>query len=226
MMKFKGIATALILFLPLLTVAQALYQSPLRIIDGFGFTGAARWTNEIPTTQPVYEILRASTVTGAWTHFFYVTNINATTITNALGNAAGGIFHKLAWISDTQTVFNYAFDEGFGTGPAVIGQLKLTFVPGPNLGIWFCAEVGSANHRHPTGSAPFAGGGVTVTPTNHFVRLNFTPIAGDQGVYLEGLMQLGMTNGRPIYTSFAGTVFENTISGSNPIGTFTATRGQ
>ncbi|HEY0550356.1 MAG TPA: hypothetical protein VGF13_12205 [Verrucomicrobiae bacterium] len=225
MMKFKGIATALILFLPLFTFAQVLYQSPLRVIGGFGSTGAVRWTNEIPTTQPVYEILRASTVTGAWTHFFYVTNASSTTITNALGVSPSAIFHKLAWIGDTQTVFNYVFDEGFGQ-PAVIGQLKLTFVPGPNLGVWFCAEVGSVNHRHPTGSAPFAGGGVTVTPSNHFVRLNFTPIAGDSGVYLEGSMQLGMTNGRPVYTSFAGTVFENGIVGPSPIGTFTATRGQ
>jgi hypothetical protein len=225
MMKFKGIATASILFMPLFILAQALYQSPLRIIGGFGPTGAARWTNDIPTTQPVYDILRASTVTGAWTHFFYVTNAHSTTITNALGAFPGNIFHKLVWISDTQTVFNYVFDEGFGQ-PAVIGQLKLTFVPGPNLGVWFCAEVGSFNHRHPTGSASFAGGGVIVTPTNHFVRLNFTPIAGDSGVYLEGPMQLGMTNGRPIYTSFAGTVFENGIVGPSPIGTFTATRGQ
>ena len=225
-MKIKGIATALILFVPLFTFAQTLYQSPLRLLGGFGRTGAARWTNDVLTTQPVYEILRAPTVTGAWTHFFFVTNANLTTITNALGGSAGGIFHKLNWISDTQTVFNYVFDEGFGV-PAVIGQLNLTFVPGPNLGVWFCAETGFAmNHRHPTGSASFAGGGVTVTSTNHFVRLNFTPIGGDSGVYLEGPMQLGMTNGRPIYTGFSGTVFENGIVGPSPIGTFTATRGQ
>ena len=225
MMKFEGIATALILFLPLSAGAESLYQSPLHILGGFDSTGAMRWTNDVPTRQPVYEILSVSTVTGAWTHFFYITNANSTTITNALGTSPSAIFHKLAWISDTQTVFNYVFDEGFGA-PAVIGQLNLTFVPGPNLGVWFCAEVGSVNHRHPIGSAPFAGGGVTVTTNNHFVRLNFTPIAGDSGVYLEGQMQLGMTNGRPIYTSFAGTVFENGIVGPSPIGTFTATRGQ
>lgn len=225
-MKIKGIAAALILFLPLCTFAQALYQSPLRIIGGFGRAGVARWTNDVLTTQPVYEILRAPTVTGVWTHFFYVTNANSTTITNALGTSAGSIFHKLAWISDTQTVFDYyLFDEVAGS--SVIGQLNLSFVPGPGLGVWFCAYSPPVmNARHPTGSASFAGGGVTVTPTNHFVRLNFTPIAGDQGVYLEGAMQLGTNNGRPIYTSFAGTVFENTISGSNPIGTFTATRAQ
>lgn len=225
-MKTKGIATALILFMPIFTFAQVLYQSPLRFLGGFGRSGATRWTNDVPTTRPVYEILRASTVTGAWTHFYFVTNVHSTIITNALVSSPSAIFHKLAWISDTQSVFNYAFDEGFGTGPAVIGQLNLTFVPGPGLGVWFCAEVGSVNRRHPTGTAPFAGGGVTVTSTNHFVRLNFTPVAGDSGVYLEGQMQLGMTNGRPIYTSFAGTVFENGIVGPSPIGTFTATRGQ
>lgn len=222
MIKSKGIATAWILFMPIFTFAQALYQSPLRTLGGFDSSGAIRWTNDVATTRPVYEILRASTVTGPWTHFFYATNTSSTTITNALGTSPSAIFHKLAWINDTQTVFDYVFDEGFGQ-PAVIGQLYLTFVPGPNLGVWFCGNVGSVNNRHPVGSAAFAGGSVTVT-TNHFVRLNFTPIAGDSGVFLEGFMQLGMTNGRPIYTSFAGTVFENGIVGPSPIGTFTATR--
>ncbi len=223
MTKIKGIAAASMALMAGTVLAQVAYQTPLRIIGGFGKSAVARWTNDIPTTRPVYEILRAANATGAWTHFFFVTNISSTTITNALGASVGEIFHKLAWISDTQTVFNYVFDEGFGM-PAVIGQLNLTFVPGPNLGVWFCAEVGSVNHRHPTGNAAFAGGGVTVTPTNHFVRLNFTPIAGDSGVYLEGPMQLGMDNGRPIYTSFSGTVFENGFAGPSPIGTFTATR--
>ena len=225
MKKIKGIATALILFMAFFTFAQVPYQSPLRLLGGFGKSGAASWTNDVLTTRPVYQILRSPTVTGAWTHFFYVTNAHATTITNALGTSGGEIFHKLAWISDTQTVFNYIFDEGYGM-PAVIGQLNLTFVPGPGLGVWFCAEINSVDHRHPTGSASFAGGGIIVTPTNHFVRLNFTPLAGDTGVFLEGPMQIGLTNNRPIYTGFAGTVFENGIVGPSPIGTFTATRGQ
>jgi hypothetical protein len=223
-MKFKGIATASILLVPLFGLTQALYQSPLRMIRGFNATGVTRWTNDIPTTAPVYQILRASNVTGAYSHFFFVTNVTSTTITNTLSAGGGGVFHKLAWISDTQTVFNYVFDEG--NGPVIIGQLNLTFVPGTNLGVWFCAEIGPSSDRHPTGMASFAGGGITVTPTNHSVRLNFTPVAGDSGVFLEGLMQLGMTNGRPIYTSFSGTVFENGVAGPSAFGTFTATRSQ
>lgn len=223
-MKKKEITAGLVLFVSTFAVAQISYQSPLRLIGGFGHRGTLEWTNEIHTTQPVYEMLRGSTVTGAWTHFLYITNRHSTTLTNVLGSSAGEIFHKLAWISDTQTVFNYAFEETQGF-QSVTGQLSLTFTPGPNLGVWFCTETGQGTeHYHPTGSAAFPGGGISVTPTNHSVRLLFTPLVGDTGVFLEGVMQHGVTNGKSIYTGFSGTVFENRFVGSVTIGTFTATR--
>jgi hypothetical protein len=226
-MKVRGFILALASFSATAAFAQVVSPHPIRIIGGLGTNGALGWTNYIPTTVPVYEVLRASTVTSAWSHFLFVTNQHNAVVTNALAGA-GEIYHKLAWVGDTQTVFNYVFDEGFGV-PAVIGQLNVTFVPGTNMGVWFCAETQFAvNHFHPTGSASFwgGGGGITLTPTNHAVRLYFTPPFGDMGVFLEGTMTLGTTNGRSIYTGFAGEVFENRFGGPERIGTFTATRSQ
>lgn len=223
-MKTKVITAALILFVTAFAAAQTSYQNPLRILSGFDHGGIIKWTNQIHTTWPVYEMLRASTVTGAWTHFFYITNQHSTPLTNAFGTSAGEIFHKVAWIGDTQTVFNYTFEEPQGF-QSVTGQLSLSFTPGTNLGVWSCAETGQGTeHYHPTGSAVFAGGGIAVTPTNHAVRLLFNPLVGDTGVYLEGVMHQGMTNNKSIYTGFSGTVFENRFVGPVTIGTFTATR--
>ena len=209
-------------------MAQGVYLHPIQVLGGFSSSGALTWTNYIPTTAPTYAVLRASTVRGDWSSFVFVTNAHTATLTNSLAGP-GQSYHKLAWIADTQTVFNYVFEEVPGS-PSVIGQLNLTFVPGTNMGVWFLAETPFAiNHYHPVGSAAFwaGGGGVTLTTlTNHSVKLHFTPPFGDMGVHLEGTLELSTTNGRPIYTKFSGSVFENRFGGPEEIGTFTATRSQ
>lgn len=223
-MRVTGLFCLLVGCLTSAAFAQGSGPHPIQIFGGFGASGVLQWSNSIPTTQPVYEIMRGNTVMGAWTAGVFVTNQHSAVVTNSLAGA-GQVFHRVRWVNDTSTRFDYVFDEGYGV-PAVIGQLNLTFVTGPNLGTWLCAEYLSVDERHPTGTGNFVGGGITVTPTNHLVRLVFTPLVADSGVYLEGVMQLGTQSGRAIYTGFSGTVYENGFAGPSSIGTFTATRSQ
>jgi hypothetical protein len=201
-------------------VAQG-QQNPMRV-RGLTQGGLLTWTNNVLTTAPVYDVVVSTNLPGNWVHYAYVTNQNSLTITNPPVRPS---FYKVGWIGDTPTQYSYVYDEGFGEA-TVIGTFNLTFVPGLNLGTWSCQEVYSVYRRHPVGNGTFVGGGISVSGNTHSVRLLFTPLFGDSGTFLEGVMQVGTVNGNPAYTGFSGTVYENGIAGPSPIGTFTATRQQ
>jgi len=201
------------------TVALAA-ASTLRLVDGFNRNGALKWTNDVLTTAPVYEIFRSTTVTGAWSHLKFVTNQTSSSATNPLTAAE---FYKIGWVKDAETTFDYMFDEGYGV-PSVVGQLKLTFVPGPTLGTWSCDDFLMVDYLHPIGNGQFVSGGIFIDQGSHAVALAFTPVVADSGVFLVGDMDIGNVGGRPAYTGFSGYVYINGIAGPSEIGFFSATR--
>lgn len=227
-MKTKFILLVALMLCGSFALAQVLPVSPLRLTS-FSRAGALKWTNDICTTLPVYEVLRANSPTGTWQHFFSVTNVNSTLLTNALGGSAGAVFHKLRWVSDGPVVFNYSFDEGLGFS-AVEGQLAVNFAgvggtlssPG-TLGSWFFQDTGLLfDAPHPLGIGRFYGGGITVTGGTHRVKLTLTP--GSENFYLQGTMQLTVINGVSSYTGLSGLVYQCGFAGCDPIGSFNATR--
>jgi hypothetical protein len=205
-------------------VAQE-YSSPLRITRFDRSTSLLTWTNRVCAHEPIYEMLRTTTVTGDWQHFFFVTNASSTTLTNSQGTKLGGVFHKLRWASDTPMVFNYQFDEGYGAGPCVSGELRISLANLSTAGTWRCEENGLCfDGLHPTGSGNLSRGLVDWTTTPHSARFFF--YGGPEGVYLEGALQSTMTNSQCVYTGMVGNVYESGFAGTTHLGTFTARRTQ
>lgn len=208
------------------------YFSPLRITSFDRSTGSLRWTNQVGANKPVYEMLRTTTVTGNWQHFFFITNATSTTLTNSQGAdvgsvpvTSGSVFHKLRWHSDTPISFAYEFDEGWGAGPCVSGQITFALGSPPLAGAYQLAETGICiDGFHPTGSGILGRGLVDWTATNHTVRFFFGP--GVEGVYFEGILQSTITNGQLAYTGISGIVYESGFAGTTELGTFTAQRTQ
>lgn len=98
-----------------------IYPSPVRL-QPFTHAGLLEWSNTLCPDRPVYEVLRANSPTGAWQHFFYVTNTKSIALTNALGVSPGAVFHKIALVGDVPMTFDYSFDDGSGFGPSVVGS--------------------------------------------------------------------------------------------------------
>jgi hypothetical protein len=220
--------TKLIIFAALfasISIAQVLYNSPLRITKFDRATATLSWTNQVCGNVPVYQLLRTTTVTGNWQHFFYVTNLRSAPLTNSLGTNTGAVFHKLAWSSDTQMVFDYEFDEGFGFGPCIDGTLRVSLANIPS-GTWQFEDDGFCfAEEHPTGSGNFTQGSVDWTVLPHIARLYFSN-QPEGGTYLEGTLQQTIVNGECAYTGMSGTVYQGGFAGFTPIGTFIATRIQ
>ena len=202
--------TKLIIFAVLfasLSIAQVFYSHPVRITKFDRPTGTISWTNQICGNIPVYQLHRATTVTGDWQHFAYVTNLRS------------------APLADTPMVFNYEFDEGYGFGPCVSGTLRVSLRDIPS-GTWQLEDDGFCfDEAHPTGNGNFVYGYVDWRVSPHLVSLNFTS-QPEGGTHLEGTLQQTIVNGECTYTGMSGTVYQGTIAGAFPIGTFTATRTQ
>ena len=179
------------------------------------------WTNHIAANLPVYQILRATTVTGAWEHFFFVTNATSTLLTNAASSNAPGLFYKLRWVGDTPMTFTYQFDEGVGLGPCISGQMTVSFA---GNGAWNFAEDGFClDQIHVTGQGTVRPGFFNwLSPQTAQFHLTSPP----NTQFLEATLQSTLTNGTLVYTGMVGTVFQNGTVGPSAIGTFKAKRLQ
>jgi len=204
------------------TAHAQLSNSPLRIVSFQ--SGTLQWSNKIFAPWPVYQVLAANTVTGAWLPKFSVTNQTSALLSNMPG--ASAVFSKLNWnySNDAHMVFDYVFDEGYGV-PADVGTLDLNssvFLGGTSVGSWNVQDYFCIDCLHPTGAHNFASGVFDWSALPHVILLNFT--AGSERVYLIGEMETTIVNGRPVYTGMFGDVYLSGFSGTDLIGTFGATR--
>ncbi len=174
--------------------------------------GTLEWTNTLCTTTPVYEILRASDITGLWEHVVFVTNQHSFTLAKPIPSGSTA-FYQVAWVNDDPMLFDYAFDEhGIGE-PSVVGTLTFRL---PSSASWFFEETDFNTSNHPLG-AGF--GPVYTTSTGEMVAvLDYT---SDDGFYLEGVLQANSSAGACAYT-YAGTVNWINFASTVPIGTFVA----
>src|SRR5260221_8777790 len=123
-------------------------QQSLVSISAFNRTGYLAWTNRLCPNQPVYQVLRASSPTGPWEHFAFVTNQTTTLLPTPAASGAAAAFFQIAWVDAPPMEFDYVFDEGYGV-PAVIGRLSIVLLP--RAGAWQFEDVGSIDGLHPTG---------------------------------------------------------------------------
>jgi hypothetical protein len=210
-----------LVWLTVLSGSVALGQLRITSLDR---TLRLQWTNAICTENPVYEVLKANSPTGTWSHVSFVTNRNEIVIDDPVAHTATATFYRLAWTSDEPLEFDYFFDEGYGF-IAVIGRLAVTFSSAPNAGTWTCAETDYFfDERHPLGTGVLWGGQMT---SGNLLRLELRTNPGgclDCGFYLEGVLEQSMVNGKCTYTRYTGLVFEQSIAGPEEIGDFVAIR--
>ena len=212
----------------LLSLAGALpcfAQLPLVQITGFDPGGTLSWTNRLCTSQPVYEVLRASAIAGPWERIAMITNQTMFTPPHGVTQSSGVGFVRLAWTEDAPLLLDYAYDEGYGL-TAVQGRLSVSLSGQSDMGFWSCQETPLAlDGLQPTGVGSLRGGAASVTLLGeHRVRLYLTTPGGEGAVYLEGTLQRGEVGGRCAYTGIVGTVNEVRFGSSENIGTFTAIR--
>jgi hypothetical protein len=183
-----------------------------------------RWTNAICTEKPIYEVLKANSPTGTWSHVSFVTNANETVIDDPLAQTSTATFYRLRWTGDEPVNFDYYFDEGYGF-IAVTGHLAVTFFSIPNAGTWACGETEYViDERHPVGTGILWGGQIR---SGNVLRLELrTSTSGclDCGFYLEGVLEQSVVNGKCTYTRYSGVVFEDSFVGPEEIGVFLAIR--
>jgi hypothetical protein len=180
-------------------------------------TGFLTWSNRLCIRQPVYEVLRSTSITGAWEHVVFVTNQTSVALPNFPGDASA-TFYRLAFVSHDPIVFDYVFDEGYGF-PAVIGEFTLSFT-GPGVGVWAFERTDfSIDDIHPVGNGQFSRGLlVGNTLTLHLQQIF------DGGYYLEGQLTTEQGANGCSYDSYFGGVYEQTFAGEGEsIGTFLAT---
>lgn len=213
----RALLVALTLFAGIASFAAELAPPTTVRIQSLGRNDWLRWTNDVLTTAPVYDVLGSSSPAGPW--------LRAATVTNQLSApiSAATAFYKIAWVKDATTTFDYAFDEGYGF-TAVAGQLNASFVPGAALGSWSCEDILMFDYQHPTGNGSFTKGNIYVEGNTHYVVLAFTPISDNSGVFLYGQLSIGTVNGKPAYTGFSGYVYRGGWIGADVIGEFVATR--
>src|SRR5258708_5870929 len=120
-MKSFVAVVLLVLCMTLLCVAQ-----PVRL-TGFDRAGNLTWTNLLCTTQPVYELLRADSLTRPWEHLAFVTNQTSFSISEALDTVTGAVFFRIAWVDEPPLVFDYAFTESESGLTTVTGRLEVAF---------------------------------------------------------------------------------------------------
>jgi hypothetical protein len=204
------------LLIGLTATLASVAQVSITSIDG---GGTITWTNRLCTSLPVYEILRADSLSGGWQHVAFVTNKNSFSLPNLPGAGGTAAFYRLAWVDHAPIVFDYVFDEGFGV-PAVVGRFNLTFHDVNRQGQWIFEPTDFFfDEVHPVGTgqlrAQFAG---------DLLHINLTPMIFDGGFYLEGRLETAQDSSGCVFTQYSGSAYENTFSGGNEIGTFIATR--
>src|SRR5262245_18526371 len=129
---------------------SCLAQLPVVELTGFDSGGALSWTNRLCTTRPVYDVLRASVITGPWERIATVTDQTSITVDADL-QGSGALFFWLAWADDDSLMLDYAFDEGYGD-TAVVGQLNVALSGDGGMGFWSCqATPFTVDGLHPTG---------------------------------------------------------------------------
>lgn len=206
-------------FLGILGVAVVLQTScfaQLIRITQFGRDGTLGWVNPLCTTMPVYQVLRADSVTGSWSHEAYVTNARSYRLSNTVPNGRSA-FYRIVWTNDTPVVMDYAYDE-HGVGiPSVYGQLTLDF--SSLSASWYFEEDPDFNTSdHPLGVG-FGPIGFTSDLRTWAIVLRQ---AFDDTVFIAGSLQSSSTGSGCEYTSYQGFVFHTTFGGTNPIGEFVA----
>jgi hypothetical protein len=207
------------MFLGILGVAVVLQTScfaQLIQIMKFERNGTLGWLNPLCTTMPVYEVLRADSVTGPWNHAAYVTN--ATTyqlpVTIPSGSAA---FYRIVWTNDVPVAMDYAFDEGFGFS-SIVGQLTLNFAS--LSASWNFEDLGFGETDHPLGPGS---GPIGYTPDLRTWAIVLRPDL-DNTIFLAGTLESSSTGSGCEYTAYVGLVFRSTITGTEQIGDFVATK--
>jgi hypothetical protein len=174
--------------------------------------GILEWTNTLCTTTPVYEILRASDITGPWEHVVFVTNQHSFTLAKPIPSGSTA-FYQVAWVDDDPVLLDYEFDEhGIGE-PSVVGTLTFRL---PSSASWFFEETDFNTSNHPLG----AGFGPVFTRSTGetVVVLDST---SDNGFYLEGVLRANGSTSACAYT-YTGIVYWINFAGTDPIGTFVA----
>ena len=199
-----------------LCVSQGSSFAQFFFLTHYDRSGNLRWTNLLCTTAPVYEVLRAQSVTGPWSHVSFVTNKTSYTLSNAIPSGSTA-FYKLAWTNDIPTTLDYAFDEGLGF-PSITGTLTLDF--SSLTASWNFVDEGFYDGPHPIG--PGSGLiGYSSDLRTWFVLLR--PVIDDT-VYLSGTLQYSSTPSGCQYTAYGGAVFHIDVVGADQIGIFDATR--
>ena len=209
----------------LLAIFLGTWVSQLTVSARFFFithqdrAGNLHWTNLLCTTTPVYEILRAESLTGSWTHVAYVTNQTQYTLSNTIP-AGSTAFYKLAWTSDAPVAMDYFFDEGFGF-PSIAGNLTLDF--SSFSATWFFQDLGFYEGEHPLGP----GFGPILVSNDLQFWFVFIDRTFDDRVYLSGVLGSSPTASGCEYTGYGGAVFHENFAGTEEqIGEFFALKPQ
>jgi hypothetical protein len=197
---------------------------PLRI-TGLERTGTLTWTNLICTTQPVYELLKASALDGSWEHVAFVTNDTQFVLSDLSNPATGARFFRVAWVNEPPLVFDYAFiDPEFGL-TTVTGQLTVSLT-GSAIGkrSFHPTEFYDfGNSIHPLGEAPLPLGRPPYSKDGVTLRVFLQGMGGESSIYLDGTLERSEVGGRCVYTGYAGIVWFVGFD-TEGIGTFVATR--
>ena len=194
-------------------------------ITDFDRTGVLSWTNRFCTTEPVYEVLRANSLTSRWDHVLFATNQTTAVVTDFGTNQSCAAFFKLAWIHDSPLVLNYAFDEGYGF-IAVTGRLSVTLFSIPDAGTWVCGETEYViDQQHPVGSGQLFGAPSLTGDTMQLqLRKPGDPGCFECGTFLDGILERVSSGGKCAYTQYYGEVFQQMFGGPESIGSFFAAR--
>jgi len=214
--------SAVVLLMPCMTLMCV--AQPVRL-TGFDRAGNLTWTNLICTTQPVYELLRADSLTSPWEHLAFVTNENGFSISDALDTATGAGFFRIAWVDEPPLVFDYAFTvAGLGL-TTVTGRLEVAFA-GSTSGTRSFSPTDYydvSSDQHPIGDAPLGLGRQPYSRDGVSLQVFLKGSGGEGSIYLDGALERSGAGGRCVYTRYCGIVWLVGFE-TEGIGTFVATR--
>lgn len=188
-------------------------------ITGIHRDGLVSWTNRCCTTQPVYELLSATSVTGTWQQVVLVTNQTFTAI--HLPESAGAGFYRVGWCADELLEFRYSFSNlvYYGGRPwwcnSVTGMVSLALWKGT-----------LAWHFAPTERCDRTGGHVLGTGewAIMYLTTNGEFQAGTRMQYLQGWLESSNTTQGCIYKRSYGAVMQEGFAEDTAIGSFVAER--
>lgn len=199
--------------------------SPVKIV-GYDRAGTLVWSNLLCTSVPVYEVLRANSVTGPWEHIAYVTNETAFTLASPVSPPSSRAFYQIAWVKDTPVDFNYIFEECYDTGfdceptgyPSVFGTLTFDFPRGTAQ--WYFEETDFNTSDHPLGAGT---GPFYYDDYDQLWIVVLQRTGADNGKFLAGDLQFSKDANGCGYT-YDGAAYRVTISGTQPMGYFAASQ--